>query len=246
VEIADVDAALAKVREFIALLERNHAAWDATGTMSAASPELKATENQIQEQLPLITQIAARADAELADRLKKDGGSYGWAYHRILEASRQLTGLLSSLEEARRILGPVGPTLAAANLHPWVWNAAVSLWDDGHRREAVQAAAQALFDSHLPAKLGIPRGKSAKDLIAQAFSTDKPAAGSPRLRLTDYPEPSPDWTSQHEGARFFGMGCAQLIRNLVTHGAQPDEQTALEQLASLSLLARLIDRAKVL
>jgi hypothetical protein len=41
------------------------------------------------------------------------------------------------------------------------------------------------------------------------------------------------------------MGCTQLIRNLVTHGAQSDEQTALEQLASLSLLARLIDRAKV-
>jgi hypothetical protein len=41
------------------------------------------------------------------------------------------------------------------------------------------------------------------------------------------------------------MGCAQLIRNLVTHGAQPDKQTALEQLAALSLPARLIDRAKV-
>ena len=41
------------------------------------------------------------------------------------------------------------------------------------------------------------------------------------------------------------MGCAQLIRNLVTHGTQPDEQTALEQLASLSLLAKLIARAEV-
>lgn len=42
------------------------------------------------------------------------------------------------------------------------------------------------------------------------------------------------------------MGCAQLIRNLATHtGAQPDEQSALEELAALSGLARLIDRAKV-
>jgi hypothetical protein len=40
------------------------------------------------------------------------------------------------------------------------------------------------------------------------------------------------------------MGCALLIRNLVTHGSQSDEQTALEQLASLSPLARFIDRAK--
>jgi hypothetical protein len=33
------------------------------------------------------------------------------------------------------------------------------------------------------------------------------------------------------------MGCAQLIRNLAIHGTQLDEQIALEQLASLSLLA---------
>ena len=41
------------------------------------------------------------------------------------------------------------------------------------------------------------------------------------------------------------MGCAQLIRNLATHGAQLGEQEALEQLAGLSMLARLIDRAKL-
>jgi hypothetical protein len=77
-----------------------------------------------------------------------------WPYRTILQTSQQLAGLLDSHEEAERILGPVGPKLAAANLHPWIWNAAVDLWDDGHLREAVQAAAVALFDSHLPAKLG--------------------------------------------------------------------------------------------
>ena len=111
-------------------------------------------------------------------------------------------------------------------------------------REAVQAAAQALFENHLPTKLGVPAARSAKDLVVQAFTTDPPTAGNARLRLADYPDSSANWISQHEGARFFGMGCAQLIRNLVTHGAQPDEQTALEQLASLSLFARLIDRVK--
>jgi hypothetical protein len=70
------------------------------------------------------------------------------------------------------------------------------------------------------------------------------AYGIPRLSLTDYPFRSANWTSQYEGGKSFGMGCAQLIRNLVTHGAQPDEQTALEQLASLSLFARLVDRAQ--
>jgi Protein of unknown function (Hypoth_ymh) len=239
VEIADVEAALEKVRGFIALLEQG---WklsrDGTGGEVRWS-----IEHRIQEQLPFILRIADRADPELVVKLKQEG--HAWRYFPTLEASRQLAGLLGSAEEMERVLGPVGPKLAAANLHPWIWNAAVSLWDDGHRGEAVQTAAQALFDNHLPAKLGIPGARSAKDLVAQAFSTDPPTPGNPRLRLDEYPESSASWTSQHEGARFFGMGCAQLIRNLVTHGAQPDDQTALEQLASLSLLARLIGRAKV-
>jgi Protein of unknown function (Hypoth_ymh) len=239
VEIADVPAALQKVRQFIVILERGKDDW----TRRGSAPQIWDQRNgEILELMPLILQIAARADTELPRKLTEDG--HGWPYVRTLRASRQLAGLLDSVEETERILGPVGPKLAATSLHPWIWNAAVSLWDDGHRREAVQAAASALFDHHLPAKLGVPTRPSSKDLIAQAFSTNPPTAGNPRLRLHDYPDPSPSWTSQHEGAQFFGMGCAQLVRNLVTHGAQPDEQTALEQLASLSLLARLIERAK--
>jgi len=238
VEIANVEAALEKVRGFIGLLEKSQDMYSMT---RAQTPEWKQTDIQIQEQLRLVMRIADHADPELAVMLKEH--SHGWPYYQTIKAARQLAGVLAAVEETERILGPVGPKLAAASLHPWIWNAAVDLWDDGHLREAVQAAAVALFDHHLPAKLGVPAGRSAKDLVAQAFSIDPPTAGSPRLRLADYPDPSANWTSQHEGARFFGMGCAQLIRNLVTHGAQPDEQTALEQLASLSLLARLIDRA---
>lgn len=247
IDIADVEAALDKVRAFIKLLDQNHAGWERTGTYDGPTPLLKQTSAQINEQLPLIVRIAARVDAELAARMEPHHSAYGWLYTSIKTASQQLAGLLSSQDELERILGPHGPKLAAANLHPWVWNAAVSLWDNGHHREAVQAAATAVFDQHLPAKLGVPGAPSAKDRVSQAFTTDLPQPGKPRLRLDDYPDPSPNWTSQHEGAKFFGMGCAQLIRNLATHvGAQPDEQRALEELASLSLIARLIDRAKVI
>lgn len=243
VSIADVDAALARVRAFITLLDQHHSIYNRVGSRSE-NPQMLAADNQIQEQFQLIARIAERADPEIALKIKMD--SYGWPYYRVREASQQLAGLLSSLEEAERILGPVGPKLAAASLHPWIWNAAVDLWDNGHLREAVQAAATALFDQHLPAKLGIPGPPSAKDRISQAFTPDPPQHGKPRLRLDDYPDPSPNWTSQHDGAKFFGMGCAQLIRNLATHtSAQPDGQSALEELASLSALARLIDRAKV-
>ena len=42
-----------------------------------------------------------------------------------------------------------------------------------------------------------------------------------------------------------GMACTQLIRNLTPHGTEPDEQTALGQLATLSLYARLADQAQL-
>ncbi len=48
VDIADVDAALGKVREFIALLEQHHAAWKQTSAYdSLSSPQLKQADNQI-------------------------------------------------------------------------------------------------------------------------------------------------------------------------------------------------------
>lgn len=239
-EIADIPAAISTVQVFIVILERGQREYSSDRTASYILPWRN---NEILERLPLIVRIAARVDAELAAKLQEE--SDGWPFQQTLKAARQLSGLLKSIGDVEKILGPVGPELAAASLHPWIWDAAASLWDDGYRREAVQAAAQVLFDHHLPAKLGVHPSRSAKDLIAQTFSTPPPTAGNPRLRLDDYPALSPSWTSQHEGAQFFGMGCAQLIRNLVTHGAQPDGQTALEQLASLSLLAGLIERAKV-
>jgi hypothetical protein len=217
VQIADVEAALEKVRGFITLLEESHRIRTSWGPNSQY-PQLRRIEHQIEDQLPLIRQIAARADPMLVAKLKKSSITSPWLYHKAMKASRQLAGLLGSAKEVERILGPAGPSLNAASLHPWIWAAAVNLWDDGHRREAVRAAAAELFDRHLPAKLSVPAKPSTKDLVAQAFSTDPPTAGSPRLRLDDYPDSSPSWTSQHDGAKFFGMGCAQLIRNLVTHG----------------------------
>jgi hypothetical protein len=87
VEIADVEAALAKVRAFITLLEQNHNAWKASSSMEGPNPHQTQTDNQIQEQLPLIIRIAARADDDLAAKMEKDGGAYSWSYYRIEEAS---------------------------------------------------------------------------------------------------------------------------------------------------------------
>lgn len=53
------------------------------------------------------------------------------------------------------------------------------------------------------------------------------------------------WKNAHEGAGAFGRGCFMRIRNLYTHDQGQDEQSDLEAMAALSLLARWIDAAHV-
>jgi hypothetical protein len=84
VDIADIDAALGKVRAFLSLLEQNHATWDKTGICCDPSPQQTQTDNQVQERLPLIGQIAVRADANLIDSLQKDSAACGWPCCRAL------------------------------------------------------------------------------------------------------------------------------------------------------------------
>jgi hypothetical protein len=130
-----------------------------------------------------------------------------------------------------------------------VWEAASRLWADWHRRAAIQAAATAVFDGHLPAKLGRMRdAKGGVDVVGQAFSIKPPEPDAPRLRLRAYDEAAErqDWVNAHEGAMKLGQGCAQFIRNLSTHNLdEPADQEGLEMLANLSLFARLVDAAEV-
>jgi len=70
---------------------------------------------------------------------------------------------------------------------------------------------------------------------------------APRLRFPDfdYSEAPQLWIAAHEGARRFGMGCAQSIGDPDTHLVCATEQEALEQLAALSVLARWVDDCAV-
>ena len=141
--------------------------------------------------------------------------------------------------------GHPAPARPLAGLHPWVSDAAGSLWDDGHYEPAVHEAAKAV---ELWTQLKLDRRDlDGKDLYAQAFSTKDPKPGEPRLRFPDIdPAEQPKrWTSAHEGAMYLGMGCAQGIRNPQAHPSDDiTEQEALEQLAALSVLARWVDACK--
>ena len=166
--------------------------------------------------------------------------------------TRRLIGIIENQEVSERILGPAGPTLAARGLHRWVWDAAVNLWDGGHFKQAVNAAASAVEEQ---TQLKLDRGDlGGADLYTQAFKVDK--LGEPldgrRLRFPHLDELTEDgkrnqtWTSAHEGAMHFSRGCAQGVRNLTAHGTGDlPEQEAIEYLAALSVLARWVDACDV-
>ena len=158
-------------------------------------------------------------------------------------ALRTLRAGLVTAAEAQAIVGPRGPALRAASLHPAVWNAALLLWSDGHYRAAVQAAATAL-ELMAAAKLGV--SLQGRDLFRQAFSTDAPRPDRPRLRFDVPPDEEQRWESQHSGARDLGAGAMALIRNETTHRLDElDPAVALEYLAVLSVMARSVERATV-
>lgn len=162
--------------------------------------------------------------------------------HGLQRAVEMLQALAEDLGEREGELDL--PRLDTAHLHPWVVEAAARLWQDGHQRQAVQAAASAV-ENWLRAKTDVHQGSIAS-LAASAFSTADPTPDSPRLRFSDFgPVGSDGWKSAHDGAGAFGRGCFLRIRNLYTHHDGEAEQEDLEALAALSLLARWIDSAEV-
>ena len=156
VAIADSEAALEKLREFRQLQERSD-----NYELGDAPQQLEAAIDHIQ---PLIEEIARSLD-------DKSVGAVAGLPHRAIAASNRLIGILERQEDFRQILGPAGPTLAASGLHPWVWHAVVNLWDGGHYKEAVNAAAAAVEEQ---TQLKMRRGDlNGADLYTQAFKVGK-------------------------------------------------------------------------
>jgi hypothetical protein len=61
-----------------------------------------------------------------------------WEHRR--HAAVQATGLLEHQEALHKVLGADAPSLDAARLHRWAWEAARSLWRSRHYRQAVVKA----------------------------------------------------------------------------------------------------------
>ena len=82
-------------------------------------------------------------------------------------------------------------------------------------------------------------------LWQQAFAITDPQEGKPRLRWPGDPEDQ-DVKTMQAGLLSFAPGVNMVIRNPATHVAEDfTEQDGLEQLATLSVLARFVDRCVV-
>lgn len=152
-------------------------------------------------------------------------------------------GVLATQDETRAHMGTAAPVMAADGLHPTVWDAAAKLWSDGHYGQAVQRAATFL-NAHVQDLIG-RHDVSDAGLMQQAFSLAAPEVGKPRLR---WPGEDDNLTvkAMRSGILNFSQGCFMAIRNPATHGS--DERARhvwLEQLATLSTLARWIDECDV-
>jgi hypothetical protein len=169
-------------------------------------------------------------------------------YTGVRDAARRLIVRLDMHAELAENLGgtDTSPQISAARLHPLIWQAASAQWSTGHRHEAVLAAAKAV-NSMLQKKTN-RRDVSEGDLVKESFSEKPAEPDRSRLRYSTIAD-GQTARSMQAGVLQFGTGCFKAIRNPIGHlpndEVELDEQSALERLAALSLLARWIDEASL-
>lgn len=154
-----------------------------------------------------------------------------------LQAAGRLEGLKAKAEAFS------SPTIEPSLLHPLVWAAAQRLWNDGHLRQAVAASAEAV--SGQMKQLTGRNNASDTSLWQQAFAIADPQEGKPRLRWPGDAD-NQDVKTMQAGLLTFAPGVNMVIRNPATHVAEDfTQQDGLEQLATLSVLAKFVDRCVV-
>jgi hypothetical protein len=191
---------------------------------------------------PTVLKILRRLDPLLseAEVLTEDE----WAGLNINSNQiRRGIGVLADMDEWAVRLAPDAPSLPADQFHPWVWDAARTFWESNHYRAAVHAAATSI-NAHLQDKLG-RRDLSDAKLIQEALSDKDPEPGKPRLRIPG-DQKDPGVQTRQRGALQLGQGAYFALRNPAAHETGDlTEQEGLEQLATFSVLARLIHACHV-
>lgn len=200
------------------------------------------TKNRMYEAEPTVVKILRSIDPRIPDSGVLGETEWGGLAISETEVRRGL-GILADMDEWKTRLAPDAPSLPADGFHPWVWDAAHTFWESDHYRAAVHAAATSI-NAHLQNKLG-RRDLSDAKLVQEALSDKAPEPGKPRLRIPGDPK-DPGVQTRQRGALQLGQGAYFALRNPAAHetGDLP-EQEALEQLATFSTVARLIDQCQV-
>lgn len=208
---------------------------------STAHPSVKLLRAKEDQTRQVIARIMGYA--KLPVLLENRSGNSFVLLQDGINTAEYALGRLRTRAETRDKLGTAAPTMAADALHPLIWDAASKRWDSGHYTDAVQRAATALS--------GLVKDKTGRyelgdsELVSQAFSLSAPQEGKPRLR----------WPGNHDdlnvktmrvGILNLAQGVFAAIRNPASHSVEEvPRQEALEQLATLSILARWIDRCEL-
>ena len=248
--IAEPGKAREKVEEFIDLLNEleEHELqiiemkWASLEGIDIAYEDREAdtVRRKIRELKPLIQDISKRIKPDSYLNTFKVGDS-DWITN-VKAGAEELIGIINLMTTNKEILGPESPALAVRGLHPWIREAAMNLWDNGHYKQAVENAWNNLVQ-HTQNKTGLD--STGKKLYSNLFQCG-PNDDNP-LVFSKFKKGTEDWKSAHQGAHLYGMGCALGIRNLTAHTTDElNEQKALEYLAALSVLARWVDEATVL
>lgn len=232
--------ALSELDKFVAMTVTHHT--DTPGVIGVF--HTAATTEEITQQLQVIEMIVRRvlpidALANLTLIASKTG-----EWKQVRPLALRAKALLERQTEIDENLGDGAPAISASALHPWIWSGAASLWQSRHYRSAVEDAAKKL-NAETQNKVG-RRDLSETKLFQEAFSTDAPTGSKMRLRrMKD--DGSDTYKSMQRGAMALAEGIYAGIRNPFNHEDPKDidEQTGLEYLAALSVLARWVDDADV-
>ncbi|NEW35799.1 restriction endonuclease [Nocardia cyriacigeorgica] len=238
----NVDWALNELDKFITMTVMRNGSGSSGGAVVITSRTYTAaTDAEVTKQAQVVEKILDRVIPGWRTDIENSKNNR-WTRHR--EAAIRAREELVRAEEVRENLGENAPDLSAADLHPWIWSGAKSLWQSGHYREAVEGAIRKL-NAEAQNKVG-RRDISETNLFKQAFSMDQPKADATRLRrMKD--DGSDTYKSVQRGAMTFAEGLFAGIRNPLSHEAEQElsEQEALEYLAALSVLARWVDQSDV-
>jgi Protein of unknown function (Hypoth_ymh) len=226
-----------RLEHFEELCKAYHVELNLSGDGSERMSEIN---KEITFEMPTIRQIVSRLDPALSREIvSPDYLSGTW---RSLHAVREALGHLRDRELWKANLEPDAPSLIADRFHPYVWEAAESIWETGKYRVAVQQSATAL-SAHIAQKACSNLMERA--LVAQVFAKDDPKPGMARLHMPG-DKTSETWRSRQEGLHLLAQGAFAGIRNVATHTADEwTEQEALEKLAVLSVVARWVDETEL-